>query len=127
MKYTYKISGLDCPKCAKKIEDTLNRHQDFKNVVVNFATLKITYETDIKNSLSVINKIIKEIDANVKIVETEENKVTVFDSRSCNICEVEYKDIDKLKDEVYSFVLKYLLDKYNENIIEHLKLIGKLK
>lgn len=60
-------------------------------------------------------------------VETEENKVTVFDSRSCNICEVEYKDIDKLKDEVYSFVLKYLLDKYNENIIEHLKLIGKLK
>lgn len=73
MKYTYKIIGLDCPKCAKKIEDTLNRHQDFKNVVVNFATLKITYETDIKNSLSVINKIIKEIDANVKIVETEEN------------------------------------------------------
>ena len=73
MKYTYKISGLDCPKCAKKIEDTLKRHQDFKNVVVNFATLKITYETDIKNSLSVINKIIKEIDANVKIVETEEN------------------------------------------------------
>ena len=60
-------------------------------------------------------------------VETEENKVTVFDSRSCNICEIEYEDIDKLKDEVYSFVLKYLLEKYNENIIEHLKLIGKIK
>ena len=60
-------------------------------------------------------------------VETEKDKVIVFDSRSCNICEIEYKGIDKLKDEVYSFVLKYLLDKYNENIIEHLELIGKLK
>lgn len=59
-------------------------------------------------------------------IETEENKVTIYDSRDCNICEIEYKDIDKLKDEVYSFVLKYLLEKYNENIIEHLKLIGKI-
>ena len=60
-------------------------------------------------------------------IETEKDKVTIYDSRSCDICEIEYEDIDKLKDEVYSFVLKYLLEKYNENIIEHLKLIGKLK
>lgn len=59
-------------------------------------------------------------------IETEKDKVTVYDSRDCNICEIEYKDIDKLKNEVYSFVLKYLLQKYNENIIEHLKLIGKI-
>lgn len=60
-------------------------------------------------------------------IETEENKVTVYDSRDCNICEIKYKDIDKLKDHVYSFVIHYLLEKYNENIIEQLRLNGKLK
>ena len=35
-------------------------------------------------------------------VETEKDKVTVYDSRDCNICEIKYKDIDKLKDYIYS-------------------------
>ena len=60
-------------------------------------------------------------------VEIEENKVTIIDSIGWDMCEIKYPNIDKLKDEIYSFVLHYLLDKYNENIIEHLKLIGKLK
>lgn len=60
-------------------------------------------------------------------VETEKDKVTICDSRSCTICEIKYKDIDKLKDYIYSFVIHYLLNKYNENIIEQLRLNGKLK
>lgn len=60
-------------------------------------------------------------------IESEKDKVTIYDSRDCNICEVEYKDIDKLSNNIYSFVIHYLLEKYNENIIEQLKLNGKLK
>ena len=71
MKYTYKIVGLDCPNCAKKIEDNLNKHKDFKNVSVNFATLKITYETSINDSFKIVNQVIKEIEPSAKIIEND--------------------------------------------------------
>lgn len=72
MKYTYKIIGLDCVNCAKKIEDTLNKNKDFKNVIINFSTSKITYETNISNSLKIVNEIISKIEPNAKILEDEE-------------------------------------------------------
>lgn len=73
VKYIYKLKGLDCPNCAAKIEKTLNEHEDFYNVTLNFATLKISYETNIKDSFKVVNKIIKEIEPNVRLIENEEN------------------------------------------------------
>lgn len=72
MKYTYKIHGLDCVNCAKRIEDKLNENKNFKNVVINFSTSKITYETDITNSLKVINELIQEIEPDTKVLENEE-------------------------------------------------------
>lgn len=72
MKYTYKIIGLDCVKCAKKIEDTLNENKNFKNVIINFSTSKITYETNISNSLKIVNEIISKIEPDAKILEDEE-------------------------------------------------------
>ena len=60
-KYTYQITGLDCANCAKRIEDALNKQADFKNVVVNFSTSKITYETDLGNSFQLVNKMINRL------------------------------------------------------------------
>ena len=45
-KYRYKINNLDCANCARKIEDSLNKNKDFKNVKVNFNTMMISYETE---------------------------------------------------------------------------------
>ena len=33
-KYRYKINNLDCANCARRIEDSLNKNKDFKNVKV---------------------------------------------------------------------------------------------
>lgn len=59
-------------------------------------------------------------------VETEENKVIIYDSRSCNICEIEYYHINEMKNQIYSLVIHYLIKKYNDNILKHLKEIGKI-
>ena len=43
-KYKYNINNLDCASCAREIEESLNDNKDFKNVVVNFSTSKLSYE-----------------------------------------------------------------------------------
>lgn len=72
MKYTYKIIGLDCANCAKKIEDYLNKDKRFKDVVLNFSTSKLTYVTNIPNSFDVINEIIDELEPGAKLIKTKE-------------------------------------------------------
>ena len=72
MKYTYKIIGLDCANCAKKIEDYLNKDERFQDVVLNFSTSKLTYETNISNSFEVVNEIIDELEPGAKLIKTKE-------------------------------------------------------
>ena len=72
-KYRYKINNLDCANCARKIEDSLNKNKDFKNVKVNFNTMMISYETEKNISISGVNKLIKKIEPEAYISENEEN------------------------------------------------------
>ena len=72
-KYRYKINNLDCANCARKIEDSLNKNEDFKNVKVNFNTMMISYETEKNISISGVNKLIKKIEPEAYISENEEN------------------------------------------------------
>ena len=72
MKYTYKITGLDCANCAKKIEDYLNKDERFSNVVLNYSTSKLVYETDIENSFVVVNEIISGLEPGAKLIEVKE-------------------------------------------------------
>ena len=73
MKYTYKIIGLDCANCAKKIEDYLNKDKRFNDVVLNFSTSKLTYVTNIPNSFDVVNEIIDELEPGAKLIKAKEN------------------------------------------------------
>ena len=72
-KYRYKINNLDCANCARRIEDSLNKNKDFKNVKVNFNTMMISYETEKNISINGVNKIIKKIEPEAYISENEEN------------------------------------------------------
>ena len=60
-KYRFKINNLDCANCAKKLEDTLNSNPKMKNVVVNFAASKISYESD-SITLKELNELIKKVE-----------------------------------------------------------------
>ncbi len=72
-KYRYNINNLDCPNCARKLEETLNKNEKLQNVKVNFATKKISYETETV-TLKEINKIAKEIESGISISEEVTNK-----------------------------------------------------
>ena len=45
-KYEFEIAGLDCATCANEIQEGLNKNPEIKNAYVNFAKMKLTYETD---------------------------------------------------------------------------------
>lgn len=71
IKYRYNINNLDCANCARKIEETLKKHKDMKNVVVNFNTSKLSYESDKNLSINDLNKLIKKIEPAASISKEE--------------------------------------------------------
>ncbi len=73
-KYKYNINNLDCAGCAKQVEIALNKNKDFKNVVVNFSSGKISYESDKDFSLSELNKLVKAIEPDASVSTDEEVK-----------------------------------------------------
>ena len=48
-KYEYILKNLDCANCANKIQNKLAENKDYKNVVVNFNTLKLSFESDLED------------------------------------------------------------------------------
>ena len=71
-KYRYNISNLDCANCAREIEESLNKNKDFKNVVVNFNTLKLSYESEKEFTINELNTLIKKIEPDTSVSSEEE-------------------------------------------------------
>ena len=71
-KYRYNISNLDCANCAREIEESLNKNKDFKNVVVNFNTLKLSYESEKEFTINELNNLIKKIEPDTSVSSEEE-------------------------------------------------------
>ena len=67
-KYEYEIAGLDCAACANEIQEGLNKNSEIKNANVNFAKMKLTYETDTLSKEG-IEKIIQSIEPEVELLE----------------------------------------------------------
>lgn len=67
-KYEYEIAGLDCAACANEIQEGLNKNPEIKNANVNFAKMKLTYETDTLSKEG-IEKIIQSIEPEVELLE----------------------------------------------------------
>ena len=67
-KYEYEIAGLDCAACANEIQEGLNKNPEIKNANVNFAKMKLTYETDILSKEG-IEKIVQSIEPEVELLE----------------------------------------------------------
>lgn len=70
-KYKYNINNLDCPNCARSLEENLNKNKELNNVIVNFSTKKISYETD-NITLEELNKLVKNIEPEVSVTEEEQ-------------------------------------------------------
>ena len=74
-KYKYNINNLDCAACARKIEEMLNKHEDFSNATVNFNTCKIAYESNKDYSLEELNELVRRVEPECFItLEEKENR-----------------------------------------------------
>ena len=74
MKYTFKLSGLDCANCANKIEIKLNEHKDIDKAVVNFNKLIITvYSNKPDFNVDEVKKIVNEIEPDVCVISDMED------------------------------------------------------
>lgn len=72
--YKYTLEGLDCAACAKKVEDEIANTEGYKDVVVNFSTLKLTFKTNKPNPKKEITKLVQKLEPDVEVLEYgEEN------------------------------------------------------
>ena len=70
-KYRYNIDNLDCANCAREIEEKLNKNKKFKNVVVNFNTSKISYESNEDISIKELNELVKKVEPDASVTDNE--------------------------------------------------------
>ena len=64
---------MDCANCAREVLESLNENKDFKNVIVNFNTKKLIYESDKEFTLPELNKLVKEVEPDAFITDEEVN------------------------------------------------------
>ena len=72
-KYKYNINNLDCANCAREVSESLNENKDFKNVIVNFNTKKLIYESDKEFTLPELNRLVKKVEPDAFITDEEVN------------------------------------------------------
>ncbi len=72
-KYEFILKDLDCAACANEIQEKLSKNPGLHNVNVNFAKLKLTYETDTV-SVDEVRKAVKEQEPDVEMFSAEKMK-----------------------------------------------------
>ncbi len=65
--YRYYLQNLDCANCAKKIENEIKKDKRFREVIVNFSTLTLSFQSNMSNPFPEILKIIKRIEPDVLV------------------------------------------------------------
>ena len=83
--YKFTIKGLDCANCARKIEEHLQKMEEYEDVVVNFSTSKISLKTEEREGLK------KELEKEIQKVESE--AIIIDETNESNKVERTAKDI----------------------------------
>lgn len=78
MKKIYRIHGLDCPNCAREVEEFLNENEKIEKAVIDFMGKKlfITYKTDDVYSMEELEKTILSVEGGVTLQEYQTENST---------------------------------------------------
>lgn len=106
-KYNFILKDLDCANCAREIEEGLKENKELHNVVVNFNTLRLSYETDTVSKEEVIKKVL-EIEPEVEVLDADLKKYEfLLEGLDCANCAREIEEglqkIDGLENVVVNF------------------------
>ena len=72
-KYEFRLEGLNCANCANKIQNKISENKDYKDVVVNFNTLKLSFETEHEVLDEEIEKTVKSLEPEVEVINLKSN------------------------------------------------------
>ena len=69
MKFKYEITGLDCPNCAMKLAQNMEKCDGISTAKINFLTEKLTVESELSEAelLKILNKCAKDFESGIKI------------------------------------------------------------
>ena len=110
------LNNLNCPHCSAKIEETVKKQSEFKNVVFNFVNKKMTMDSQLseEETLSKVKGIVDSIEDGVDTVLNTKgnyNKVElVLNNLNCPNCsakiEQKVKEQSEFKNVTFNFVNK---------------------
>lgn len=74
--YKFLLQNLDCANCAKKIEDKIASKSEYKEVIVNFSTLTLSFKTDKEKGVEEdIKKIVKAIEPDTVVISKDKKQI----------------------------------------------------
>lgn len=74
--YRYILQNLECANCAKKIEDKIASKKEYKDVVVNFSTLTLSFGAEENDDIEKeIKEIVASIEPDVKVISKDKKQV----------------------------------------------------
>ena len=73
MRYKFKLSKLDCPNCALRIEEKLKSDKNINYANVNFPKLTLTIDTDTKDAKKYVSQVVKGVEPSVKVLNLNDN------------------------------------------------------
>ena len=77
MKYKIGIEGLDCPNCAKALENEFNKIDNINNANIDFINQKLSFETDnFDLSIQKMKNTISQVEPSAKLIIEKEKKKT---------------------------------------------------
>ena len=71
MKHSFKLSKIDCPNCANRMEMAVSKLPFVENAEINFITKKLNIEIadeHLDNTVKEINKAVSRIEPGCKII-----------------------------------------------------------
>lgn len=75
MKKTVKIEGLDCPNCARSLQNEIKKIDGVNNAEINFVKSKLSFESnDVNKATEEIISLTKKVEPNAKIILEKNNK-----------------------------------------------------
>lgn len=86
-RYEFILKDLDCAACANEIQEKLEKNPKLHNVNVNFAKLKLTYETD-EVSVEEVRKTVLEQEPDVEMIDASSENLEQKEEKSNTMSQV---------------------------------------
>ena len=99
------LDGLSCANCAVKIEEEIKKLEGANDVSINFVTKTLKVNVDDENKLKEIEKIVKEIEPDVKVYDKDKIQKSFQKKNELDDHENKFNKRDEISRLLYSLTI----------------------